>query len=284
MGMHRCRRDLADAETWYKNGGQFGTSKYQIGPGMVEMYQSPGMWNNRQFPRVHQAFAEIHGTPKLTVSMDRVNVKPPMLDGSELPWGEGLGLHWDGPRPRMFANAAEGGASEGQSDLTKSLGQGPGALRTQGALQLSDSPENGGGFICVPGFHNEFEAWAQTLPEEQLDKGFGDQGSLAHLKPINVATKKGDLLIWNRLLPHGNGVNTSDKPRIAQFIAMNPAPEGGMPEDVVAGRVAEWQKAVNNNRTNEKLDLGAFGVEEREMPVAELSELGQRLLGVVPWD
>ena len=237
---------------------------------MVEMYQSQGMWNNRQFPKIHQAFAEIHGTPKLIVSMDRVNVKPPILERSDAPWGEGLGLHWDGPRPRMFTGES------GHGDARE--------LRVQGLLQLCDSPENGGGFICVPGFHAEFEAWAQTLPEEQLDKGFGQQSSLAHLKPVHVATKKGDLLIWNRLLPHGNGVNTSDHPRMAQFIAMNPAPADGLPEEVVAGRVDEWQKNVKNNRTSDKLDLGAFGVAETDMPVAELTHLGKRLLGVVPWE
>ncbi len=241
------------------------------------------MWNNRQYPKVHQAFAEIHGTSKLTVSMDRVTLKPPKLAGADVPWGEGLGLHWDGPRPRMFATKTGKGAGGRSSDLTKSLGDDPRALRVQGALQLSDSPENGGGFICVPGFHAEFEAWAQGLPEEQLDKGFGEQPSLAHLKPINIATKKGDLLIWNRLLPHGNGVNTSDHPRMAQFIAMNPTPDGGLPADVVAGRVDEWQKHVKNNRTNEQLDLGAFGVSEAEMPVAKLTQLGKRLLGVVAW-
>ena len=147
------------------------------------------------------------------------------------------------------------------------------------------SPEHFyGSCRATQGFHAKFEAWAQGLPEDQLDKGFGEQPSLRHLKPTNVATQKGDLLIWNRLLPHGNGVNTSDRPRMAQFIAMNPAPDGGLPDDVVAGRVDEWQKHVKNSRTNQQLDLGAFGVSEAEMPVAELTQLGKKLLGVVPWE
>ena len=36
-------------------------------------------------------------------------------------------------------------------------------------------------------------------PEEMLGKPYSDQPSLAHLEPVNVATKPGDLLIWNRL-------------------------------------------------------------------------------------
>ena len=66
---------------------------------------------------------------------------------------------------------------------------------------------------------------------------------------MNIPTKSGDLLIWNRLLPHGNSVNTSSSPRLAQFIAMNPAQE--MDEESLAGRVSEWRKEINNNRTEE---------------------------------
>lgn len=45
--------------------------------GMVELYQHQALWDNRQHPRVHQAFAEILGTERLWVSFDRVNLKPP---------------------------------------------------------------------------------------------------------------------------------------------------------------------------------------------------------------
>ena len=85
---------------------------------------------------MHAAFAAIHGTPRLTVSMDRINVKPPVREGDERPWGGELGLHWDGPRP-------------GQPGLHDEL-------RVQGVLSLSDCPANGGGFRCIPGFPKLF--------------------------------------------------------------------------------------------------------------------------------
>ena len=58
------------------------------------------MWDNRQHPKVYQAFAEVFGTEELTVSIDRVNLKPPERDGDADDWGKGLGLHWDGARPK----------------------------------------------------------------------------------------------------------------------------------------------------------------------------------------
>ena len=37
--------------------------------------------------------------------------------------------------------------------------------------------------------------------------------------PLAVEADAGDLIIWNRLLPHGNGRNTSHTPRLAQVCA-----------------------------------------------------------------
>ena len=65
---------------------------------MVELYQAQSLWDNRQAPRVHQAFAEVLGSEELLVSMDRCNFKPPMRESAD-GWATGLDLHWDGPRP-----------------------------------------------------------------------------------------------------------------------------------------------------------------------------------------
>ena len=58
---------------------------------MTEMYQHQVLWDNRQYPRVHQAFAEIWGTEQLWVSIDRASMNPPELPDWKYP-GK---LHWD---------------------------------------------------------------------------------------------------------------------------------------------------------------------------------------------
>ena len=58
-----------DPETWYPD-----PPRASI---MVEMYQHQALWNNRQYPRVHQAFTEIWGTGRLWVSFDRASMNPP---------------------------------------------------------------------------------------------------------------------------------------------------------------------------------------------------------------
>ena len=49
--------DRHDPEAWY----QAPISK----AGMLEMYHTQALWNNRQYPRVHQAFADIWNTEQL---------------------------------------------------------------------------------------------------------------------------------------------------------------------------------------------------------------------------
>ena len=49
--------DPEDPATWYTDPPREGC--------MIEIYQHQALWDNRQHPRVHQAFTEIFGTEKL---------------------------------------------------------------------------------------------------------------------------------------------------------------------------------------------------------------------------
>ena len=55
-----------------------------------------------------------------------------------------------------------------------------------------------------------------------------EQPSLAGLEPTAIVGGAGDLIIWNSFIPHGNAANTSDSPRLAQFVTMVPADSTGM--------------------------------------------------------
>ena len=180
----------------------FGTS------GMVQMFQTQGLWNNRQSQRVYRAFAELYGQEELLVSIDRANLNPPQRPESP-GWGVGGRYHWDMPPEQL-----------GSPKM-------PETTRIQGVLYLEDTAENQGGIRIVPGFHREFEAWVASIPEEDRGKNFAEQPTLAHLIPQPVAGKAGDLVIWNSFLPHGTGPNTSTQPRLAQFITMVPADSTG---------------------------------------------------------
>ena len=125
--------DPDDPETWYLDP--------PVGNIMKEIYQHQALWDNRQHPRMHGAFSQIWGTEKLSVSRDRASINPPERPGYEFkgPW-----LHWD---LRI----------EEIPPLEK--------IGVQGILYLTDTAENQGAFVCLPGVHLKGHEWLRSLPE-----------------------------------------------------------------------------------------------------------------------
>ena len=218
--------------------------------GMVEMYQTQGLWNNRQHPRVHAAFAEIWGREDLWVSMDRANCKPP--NRADKPdWNHDGMIHWDLDTSRR-----------------------PIPFGVQGVLYLEDTPVEQGTFQCVPGFHRTFEDWVRGQPEDRDPR----RPDLAELQVERIAGKAGDLLIWHRLLAHGNAPNTSTRPRLAQYITMSPANFGD--EGARQARIKLWRDRLNPSGTAFPGDQRRW--EEQNDP-AELTDHGRKLLGLEAW-
>jgi ectoine hydroxylase-related dioxygenase (phytanoyl-CoA dioxygenase family) len=244
--------DPDDSETWYKYKPYTRDDRSSpiSGAGMVEMYQHQALWDNRQHPKIHQAFSEIWDDEKLWVSIDRANMKPPARDDRP-EWGHQGMIHWD-------------------MDTTKR----PIQFGVQGVLYLADTAEDQGGFQCVPGFNNTFEEWVKTQPEDRNP----NHPDLADLEVKSIPGKAGDLLIWHKLLAHGNGHNTSDKPRLAQYITMSPAPKDS--EEARQGRIKAWQeRRPLSNWPGDSRDW-----EHERQETAVLTELGRKLLGVDLWE
>jgi hypothetical protein len=222
--------------------------------GFVELYHHQSLWNNRQYPRIYHAFCELLNETHLWCSIDRVNMKPPIRGGLQQ---EGF-IHWDFDsriRPVPFV--------------------------LQGVLCLTDTPLGQGGFQCVPGFHKILVEWCKKQPENR-DPFFPN---LDGLSVKGIPGKAGDLIIWNQALPHGNALNTANKPRLAQYITMFPA----RPEDKYETqlRIKAWReklpikfwKYIQGQPFPEKVTQ----LTVENFPQAELSDLGKKLLGLEEW-
>src|SRR6185369_3868944 len=83
--------DCQDSDTWYYHPARTIQMVELKNSGMVEVYNHQALWNNRQHPRVHEAFVDIWGTKKLWVTIDRANLNVPSRPGYEFP---GF-IHWD---------------------------------------------------------------------------------------------------------------------------------------------------------------------------------------------
>ncbi|HUA79537.1 MAG TPA: phytanoyl-CoA dioxygenase family protein [Dyella sp.] len=175
--------DRDDSTSWYRQ--SLGHSIW------VPLLRHPALVANRRAPRIHKAHAQLWGREDLWVTIDQVGFNPPERDHWQFP---GPHLHWD-------ATLAE-----------------PHHLELQGILYLADVAEDQGAFSCVPGFHRTLKDWLKSIPAG-ADVRDHARRTLT-MKPI--AAKRGDMIIWHHLLPHGSSPNRAQRPRVVQYMSLRP--------------------------------------------------------------
>lgn len=241
-------KDPNDPETWYAPPRAEMKMKELTNTGMVEIYNHQYLWDNRQFPKVHQAFTDIWGTEKLWVTIDRANLNLPLRPGFDY---KGF-IHWDYDPETKPQNV-------------------------QGVLALADQDdENMGGFQCIPELFRTYDTWKLTQPEDRNHF----QPDTTGFDLVKVKMNAGDLLIFNSSQPHGIRPNRSkDKVRLAQYISMMPAQEED--EALRQWRIKSWQE--REAPTGYAFPGDPRKWEKTKYERAELSELGRKLLGLDKW-
>lgn len=243
-------KDPNDQSTWYTAPRAEIQMKELAGTGMVEVYNHQHLWNNRQTQRIYDAFVDIWGTEKLWATIDRANLNFPIRPGYEY---KGF-IHWDYDPDTKPQNV-------------------------QGVLALADqTDENMGGFQCIPWLFRNYESWKLTQPKDR-NKFQPDVSDLQD-KIVKVPLEAGDLLIFHSSEPHGIRPNISkDKVRIAQYISMMPAQEDN--EALKTWRINSWKNRIAPEGYAFPGDPRNW--EQTKYGRAELSELGEKLLGLRRW-
>ncbi|AMO58661.1 hypothetical protein GZ77_17825 [Endozoicomonas montiporae] len=226
--------NLSKPDSWYDK--ELGHN------GIVPVHQHQAIWNVRQQPAIHQAFAKLLASEKLWVRLDRLSFKPPQQQPEAF---DKRNIHLDFPYQKITS------------------------LRLQGILYLTDTAENQGAFCCVPELFKQ-----PDVLKKKEDLWFTEE-ELEGYEIKNIAAKAGSLVIWDSRLPHSGNTNTSDQPRLAQYISMCPEDS----EESRASRIALWQA----KRAPEKWRNMPYQKDPEEGEVAELTELGQKLLGLTRW-
>ena len=239
--------DPDDRSTWYPP---------ERRGSLVHIHQHQALWDNRQWLRIHRIFADLLGTERLWVSMDRASMKPP-IDPAHPGYNESGFIHWD-------------------LDTSRPL---PERLGVQGVLALTDTTAEMGGFQCVPGFHRVLEDWMREQPADRNPRSPDLSRLPEGYRVTPIPMRAGDLVIWNRLLAHGNGRNQGERPRLAQYITMYPAGDEAQRQD----RIACWQERRAPSFWERDIPEPYRDRERSQLP-AELTPLGQKLLGVDLWE
>ena len=241
-------KDPNDKSTWYTEPRAEMKMKELAYTGMVECYNHPYLWANRQVQRIYDAFVDIWGTEKLWVTIDRANLNFPIRPGFEYK----AFIHWD------------------YDPETK-------PVNVQGVLALADqTDENMGGFQCVPELYRTYDQWKLTQPSDR-HRFLPD---ITGFTPTKVKLNAGDLLIFNSLQPHGIRANQSeDKVRIAQYISMMPAEEEN--ESLRQWRIQSWKNRIAPEGYAFPGDPRNW--EQIKYETAELNDLGKKILGLETW-
>jgi hypothetical protein len=242
--------DPHDRSTWYPIERR-GT--------LAHIHQTQSLWDNRQHPRIHRAFADLYGTEKLWVSFDRASMKPP-IDPNYPHYQDNGFVHWD----------------MDTRDLS-------GPLFVQGVLVLADTAENQGGFCCIPGFIGEILTdWIARQPADRNPVA-PDLSTLPDGYQVTpIPGKAGDLVIWDRRLAHGNGRNEAETPRLCQYLTMyHASDDAGQRTE----RIACWREHTAPPYWEKDIPAPYKGKEATLWPEpATLTALGRKVLGADPWE
>ena len=244
-------KDPLNPATWYTQARAEMQMKELQGTGMVEVYNHQLLWENRQTKRVYDAFVDIWGTEKLWATIDRANLNFPIRKGFEY---KGF-IHWDYDPETKPQNV-------------------------QGVLALADQTDTEmGGFQCIPWLFRNYDTWKQSQPKDRNRYQPDISGLEQHI--VKVPLEAGDLLIFNSLEPHGIRPNNSnDKVRIAQYISMMPAEEENQ-------ALKEWRIQSWKNRSapeGHAFPGDPRNWEQTKYQTAQLSALGEKLLGARSWE
>jgi hypothetical protein len=242
-------KDPADPATWYAPQRRDHIMKELNGTGMLEIYNHQHLWDNRQHPRVYDAFVDIWDREDLWVTIDRANLNPP----KKVKGNPNGFIHWDADTSLV-----------------------PPPIGVQGVLSLKKQDGDVGGFQCIPELFANFDDWVKTQPGDR-DPMHPDTTGLTI---TNIDMEAGDLLIFNSLLAHGVRPNHSDgRVRMAQYISMHPAEEANAAER--AERIRLWRERDHPKREAFPGDPREW--ERHNAETATLTPLGEKLLGLRSW-
>jgi hypothetical protein len=177
--------DLDRADTWYRH--------EPLEWSVVPVHHAQAFWDVRQWRAVHETFAEMWGTEKLWVTMDRGIFKVPQSDAHP-DHVDGSVLHWD-LDPRA-----------------------PGSSTYQGMLFLTDVAHGEGTVECVPSIFRDLDRYLHAHSGPVLNVPV----DLAGHDVVEVPARRGDLVIWNARLPHQGGRNRGGRPRVSLAVTMHP--------------------------------------------------------------
>ena len=217
--------------------------------GVVPMHHAQSLWDIRQHQNLYEVFSEYFGTGKLMLDINRCMFRPPVHPLH--PTRSRGDIHWD---------------VDPRADVEATL---------QAVVLLSPIGPNRGGFQCIPAIYRNLDTWLEENCRNDIDFDFR-HADIIHPETLQVEGNAGDIILWSTKLPHGSATNLSNQPRMAMFVTLQP------PDNSQEHR--DWMKELWLTRRAPECWRGLPSQLDPEPgPPAELTVLGRKLLGILPW-
>jgi len=235
-----CKRD--DPTTWdnwpeLKHLGILGN----------EIVLSKQFFENRQNPLIYKVFTKLLGSDDLHVNIGRASamrptkeVTVPAQDAFKKGWKRDFDketfdanplVKFDKPEWKTLSDWLHLDLSPwtgqttcfGWQSTDWKLNSGYYPWKTQSTLALVDCGPNDGGFHCVPGFQHHIKGWAHEnlvhfKPHQHIGSVQIPDGDPMRQHICRVPVRKGSLIVWMSMTPHGTFPNDSNHGRMLQYI------------------------------------------------------------------
>ncbi|HTO58444.1 MAG TPA: phytanoyl-CoA dioxygenase family protein [Pseudomonadales bacterium] len=231
--------DPDDRSTWSNYVAQ--------GHGIIPLHHHQALWDVRQLPQLHALFSALHGDDKLWVTFDRGSFKVPSSyheSGFRMD-----AVHWDSD-PRTIEN-----------------------LTVQALVYLTDTPPQQGAFAMVPELYATLDEWLAAGRTDAEAR----RPDVSNYPLVPLGGAQGSVVVWHRRMPHTSLANNSDRPRLVQYVTMNPVGDEETrlrnAKECLEKRPPAW--AIRQNvRGQQNPEPG---------PPVDLTPLGRKLAGVDRW-
>jgi len=259
--------------------------------GFLDVWHNPTYYQLRQNPKLYSIFAQLLHTHRITVSLDRICLKPPYFiektEGQRIEFPQyhsEFGIHTD---MNLW-------------DLDE--------MKYQGSISLVDTPIGHGGFRCIPGFHKlnkireyrkryergDFHNGVPQTPPDVTDPStnfvwFSDK-ELIKNEVVEIPMEQGDVMIWSNRIPHANAVSHSNKWRIQCYVRFIPANDKHeeyrkeVARSINTGEKPRYFSTGNATADTRYASQENIHFEQQNYKLPELTWLGQRIFGLKDWE
>jgi len=142
----------------------------------------------------------------------------------------------------------------------------------QGLLALSNSTEDTGGFLCVPGSHLVMKEWGEKNKHHSHSVEFVEipRDDSLYKFTQKITLRKGSFVVWDSRTLHANYANRSSQFRIVQYITYFTALKDSEDEN------------EGDTKKMRTFQVRAWG-HQGHYPPPVLTHLGEKLLGARNW-